>query len=82
MEGEKLALTDVAPIIGELSGPRKFERQEFRERQIKTRPETQTGRRFEASACWNNWRVKQSLLPLNSVGVRRAGLYGAVWSTR
>ncbi len=41
-----------------------FERREFGEMPGKQGPETRTGRRFEASACWYNRRVKQSLKPL------------------
>jgi hypothetical protein len=49
---------------GEWSRWGEFERREFREMPRKQGPETQTGRRFEASACWYNTRVKLCLMPL------------------
>jgi hypothetical protein len=64
VEGEKSALTDVAPAIGEWSRWGEFERLETRETLGKQGPETRTGRRFEASACRYNTRVKLSLKPL------------------
>ena len=48
----------MVPIRGE------FGSRETRETLRKQGPETRTGRRFEASACWYNTRVKLSLKPL------------------
>ena len=53
-----------APRDGPGSKTGEFEKREFREIPRKQGPETRTGRRFEASACWYNPRVKLSLMPL------------------
>lgn len=51
-------------MIGEWSRGGEFERQAFGAMLRKQAQETRTCRRFEASACWYNTRVKLSLMPL------------------
>jgi hypothetical protein len=51
-------------MIGEWSRWGEIERRGFHEMPRKQGPETQTGRRFEALACWYNTRVKLSLIAL------------------
>ena len=63
-EREKMLPRGFAPMNGRWSRWREFERRETRETLGKQGPETRTGRRFEASACWYNTRVKLSLKPL------------------
>jgi hypothetical protein len=61
-------------MIGEWSRWGEIERRGFHEMPRKQGPETQTGRRFEASACWYNTRVKLSLIPLIQLPDRNSAL--------
>ena len=63
-EGVESLPKGFAPVGGMGAEMGELERREFREMPRKQGPETRTGRRFEASACSYNPRVKQSLMPL------------------